>query len=157
MALANKFILGDIVEHTISNGRYRITWIDHDDERAGIVRVEKEYGHWEGKEVPLAELKLIKPSIHIDRPLKPVSEMTEDELREHVRLLREGRQEALSSSKSKTSKKKSKSTKKKKKKASKLTKLKKKYPDQSDEVLETVADMGEDWAEKFIPNFTKKE
>lgn len=125
--IARKFIVGDLVKHTLTDDIYRITWIAHGDDKAGIVKKEKRYGAWEGKEVPLVELTLVKPSVHTSRPLKPVNDMTTEELREHVRLLREGRHEALvnrseSSGKSKRKRKsKSKSTNKNKSKTSEPT------------------------------------
>lgn len=93
--LARKFILGDLVKHTLTDMTYRIAWIDHNSLEAGIISQEAKYNAWEGKVVSLAELELVEPSVHVQRPLKPVSEMSEPEMREHIRLLREGRQEAL--------------------------------------------------------------
>ena len=158
MATTNKFIVGDIVEDTLGS-QGRISWLDYDEHKAGVVSKENAYGHWEGGVKPLAELKLVEPSVHVNRPLKPINEMDESELREHVRLLREGRQESIVrvNEKSSGSKSKKKKRKKKKKKKSKRAKLKEKYPDLDSDKLEAVVDMGEDWADKFVDGFSKKE
>lgn len=163
MTTVNKFIVGDKVKHTLEEVVYAIKWIDYNDSKAGIVRTERVNGLSTGKTVPLAELEMVEPSVHIDRPLKPISKMSKEELRKHVRLLREGRREvfvntSLGKSGGKKKKKaKKKKRKKKKKKQNKLDKLRKKYPDLNEEKLKSVAEMGEDWAEKFIPGFSKKE
>lgn len=93
--LMNKFIVGDIVKCAVTDTIYRINWINHERMNAGCSTQESRTGEWTGNVYQLAELEMVTPSIHIRRPLKPINEMTEDELREQVRILREGRQESL--------------------------------------------------------------
>ncbi len=116
----NKFIIGDVVKY--KNKQLRIQWINHNKQEAGCIVNESTSGNLIGETIPLDKLELVKSSLHTQRPLKPISKMTEDELREHVRLLREGRHEEIVNGYHMRKRKS-----KKKKPSGKLDKLKKKY------------------------------
>ena len=142
--LARKFLPGDVVSHTLKPFQYKIVWINYNKDEAGICKNETPTRKVGADVVPLAELELVKPSIHAERPFKPIKDMSEAELWEHVRLLRKGRQEsvvAMSTGSSGKSKSKSKKTKTKTK--SKTAKLKEKYPDLPDSVYDQMLKQGE--------------
>lgn len=139
--LARKFLVGDIVKHKDSS--YKLQWVNYDNNQCGIIKSETAYGATAGKVVDISEIELIEPTIHKQRPLKPVSEMSTDELREHVRLLREGRQESIINMRREKKKRKTKS---KSKKKSKTQKLKEKYPDLPDKAIKMMMKQGEETA-----------
>ncbi len=139
--LARKYLQGDIVEHSLSETRYKILLIHAESDEATIIPEDEIcWGNENAQKVPLAELNLVKPSIHTSRPFKPVREMSEHEMREHIRLLREGRFESIGYKKKKKRKTKTRT------KETEFDKLRAKYPDYPDLAISMMVKHGEETA-----------
>lgn len=136
---AEKIIPGDIVS-TKDTRQYKVSWVNYNDNEAGILTLETPYGSMEGKVVKLDELQLICPALYKMRTAKPITEMDKTELIDYVRILRQARVEVFSTK-----------TKTKRVKRNRTTSRKK------DKKAEFANLMGEDFMRALKEHASKKE